>query len=189
VLETSMPVIVPADPSANVTDLLVDRVAQTPDRALFSVPDGSGGWRDISARAFHDEVVALAKGFIAAGVQPGDKVGFLAKTTYQWSVVDFALFFAGAVMVPVYETNSPSQIQWTLSDSGATSLMVETAEHVSRFDQVRDELPLIREVWQMDDGAIDALKETGTGIADEEVERRRALANGDDVATLIYTSG
>ncbi|MGW9112959.1 AMP-dependent synthetase/ligase [Microbacterium sp. NPDC055683] len=187
--ETSTPAIVPADPHANVSDLLVDRVAETPDRPLFGVPDGAGGWRDVTARAFQDEVVALAKGLVAAGVQPGEKVGFLARTTYEWSVVDFALFFAGAVMVPVYETSSPSQIQWILSDSGATALIVESAEHAARVEEVRGELPLVRTVWRMDEGAITTLSAGGAGVADAEIERRRSLADADDIATLIYTSG
>ncbi|GLJ61570.1 long-chain-fatty-acid--CoA ligase [Microbacterium barkeri] len=188
-IETSTPAIVPADPSANVADLLVERVSETPDRALFAVPDGSGGWRDVSARTFHEQVVALAKGFVAAGVQPGDKVAFLARTTYEWSVVDFALFFAGAVMVPVYETSSPAQIQWILSDSGATALMVESADHAARFEEVRGELPLVRELWRMDQDAIATLTAAGASVEDAEIERRRQLANGDDIATLIYTSG
>ncbi|WP_419775777.1 AMP-dependent synthetase/ligase [Microbacterium barkeri] len=189
VIETSTPAIVPADPSANVADLLVERVSETPDGALFAVPDGSGGWRDVSARTFHEQVVALAKGFVAAGVQPGDKVAFLARTTYEWSVVDFALFFAGAVMVPVYETSSPAQIQWILSDSGATALMVESADHAARFEEVRGELPLVRELWRMDQDAIATLTAAGASVEDAEIERRRQLANGDDIATLIYTSG
>lgn len=188
-IETSMLAIVPADPSANVTDLLIDRVAATPDRVLFGVPDGDGGWQDVTASEFHGQVLALAKGFVAAGVQPGEKVAFLARTTYEWSVVDFALFFAGAIMVPVYETSSPSQIQWILSDSGATALLVETGEHAARFEEVRGELPLVREVWRMDEGALDALADEGASIDDSEIDLRRQLANGDDIATLIYTSG
>ena len=107
--EFTIPAVVPADPDANITDLLVERVKETPNRALFAVPDGSG-WRDITAAQFHEQVIALAKGLVAAGIEPGDKVGFIARTTYDWTLVDFALFFAGAVMVPIYETSSSSQI-------------------------------------------------------------------------------
>ncbi len=117
-VQFEVPAIVPADPQANVTDLLVDRVKKTPNLALFAVPDGDG-WRDITATEFHTQVVALAKGLAAAGIEPGDKVGFIARTTYDWTLVDFAIFFAGAVMVPIYETSSPSQIAWNLTDSGA----------------------------------------------------------------------
>ncbi|MFK3678768.1 AMP-dependent synthetase/ligase [Microbacterium sp. NPDC090218] len=187
-VQFEVPAIVPADPDANVADLLVKRVEATPDRALFSVPDGDG-WRDISAADFQTAVVALAKGFAAAGIQPGEKVGFLARTTYEWTLVDFALFYAGAVMVPIYETSSPSQIQWILEDSGAIALIVESPEHFARVDEVRGDLPLIREVWQLHLGAIDSLTAQGAAVTDAEIERRRSLAVGSDIATLIYTSG
>jgi long-chain acyl-CoA synthetase len=188
VVQFEVPAIVPADPDANVADLLVKRVAATPDRALFSVPDDDG-WRDISAADFQTAVIALAKGFAAAGIQPGEKVGFLARTTYEWTLVDFALFYAGAVMVPIYETSSPSQIQWILEDSGAIALIVESPEHFARVDEVRGDLPLIREVWQLHLGAIDTLTAQGASVTDDEIERRRSLAVGSDIATLIYTSG
>ncbi|MDF2492438.1 MAG: fadD [Microbacterium sp.] len=182
------PAIVPADPDANVADLLVDRVAATPDRPLFAVPDGDG-WRDISASEFERQVVALAKGFVAAGVEPGDKVGFLARTTYDWTLVDFALFYSGAVMVPIYETSSAGQIEWILSDSGAVSVLVESAEHAARLDEVRANLPLIRASWQMHAGELDKLVAAGSSVPDDEIVRRRGLAKSADIATLIYTSG
>ncbi|WP_282847521.1 AMP-dependent synthetase/ligase [Microbacterium oxydans] len=187
-VQFEVPAIVPADPDANVADLLVKRVEATPDRALFSVPEGDG-WRDISAADFQTAVIALAKGFAAAGIQPGEKVGFLARTTYEWTLVDFALFYAGAVMVPIYETSSPSQIQWILEDSGAIALIVESPEHFARVDEVRGDLPLLREVWQLHLGAIDTLTAQGASVSDSEIERRRNLAVGSDIATLIYTSG
>ncbi|AMG84894.1 MULTISPECIES: long-chain fatty acid--CoA ligase [unclassified Microbacterium] len=187
-VQFEVPAIVPADPDANVADLLAKRVEATPDRALFSVPQGDG-WRDITAADFETAVIALAKGFAAAGIQPGEKVGFLARTTYEWSLVDFALFYAGAVMVPIYETSSPSQIQWILEDSGAIALLVESPEHFARVDEVRGDLPLLREVWQLHLGAIDTLTAQGASVSDEEIQRRRNLAVGSDIATLIYTSG
>ncbi|WP_438353210.1 AMP-dependent synthetase/ligase [Microbacterium sp. CJ88] len=183
-----VPAIVPADPQANVADLLVERVKATPDLALFGIPEG-GGWKDVSAAEFERQVIALAKGFAAAGVEPGDKVGFLARTTYQWTLVDFALFYAGAVMVPVYETSSPAQIQWILSDSGAVACIVESVAHSASLDEVRADLPLIRSVWEMHRGDLDTLASGGTGVADTEIVRRRGLANSSDIATLIYTSG
>ncbi|MFD5215229.1 AMP-dependent synthetase/ligase [Microbacterium sp. NPDC058345] len=187
-VQFEVPAIVPADPEANITDLLDQRVKATPDLALFSVPEGDG-WRDITAQDFRTAVVALAKGFVAAGVQPGEKVGFLARTTYDWTLVDFALFYAGAVMVPIYETSSPSQIQWIMEDSGASALIVESPDHFARVDEVRGDLPLVREVWQLHLGAIDTLTAQGAEVDDAEIERRRNLAVGADIATLIYTSG
>ena len=187
-VQFEVPAIVPADPEANVTDILVKRVEASPHIALFSVPDGAG-WRDITATEFQAAVIALAKGFVAAGIQPGEKVGFLASTTYEWTLVDFALFYAGAVMVPIYETSSPAQIQWILEDSGAIALIVESADHFAKVDEVRGDLPLIREVWQMHIGAISSLTAAGVAIEDAEIERRRNIAVGSDISTLIYTSG
>ncbi|KAA9135923.1 AMP-dependent synthetase/ligase [Microbacterium caowuchunii] len=183
-----VPAIVPADPEANIADLLADRVSATPDLALFAVPDGDG-WRNVSAAEFERQVIALAKGFVSAGIEPGDKVGFLARTTYDWTLVDFALFYAGAVMVPVYETSSPSQIEWILSDSGAVAVIVESAAHAASLAEVRPNLPLIRSAWQMQAGDLDTMVSAGASIPDNEIARRRKLANASDIATLIYTSG
>ncbi|MDD7962377.1 AMP-dependent synthetase/ligase [Microbacterium thalli] len=187
-VQFEVPAVVPADPDANITDLLVDRVKASPSRALFAVPE-NGGWRDISAAEFQREVIALAKGFVSAGVEPGDKVGFIARTTYDWTLVDFALFFAGAVMVPIYETSSASQIAWILTDSGATTVIAESSEHADRIAEIRATVPLVREVWTMGAGDLDTLRAGGRGVADDEIERRRNLAAGSDIATLIYTSG
>ena len=187
--EFSVPAIVPADPHANATDLLLERLHQTPDSALFALPDGSGGWQDVTTREFHESVVALAKGLIAAGIQAGDKIGFICRTRYEWTLVDFATWFAGAVLVPIYDTSAPAQIQFALDNSGASSIIVETPEHFQRFDEVRSELPAIRHVWQVDVGDLDKLAASGAHITDEEVEKRRSLAQGSDLATLIYTSG
>ena len=184
-----VPAVVTPDPDANTTDLLVDRVAQAPDDALFALPTADGGWSDVTAAEFHTQVVALAKGFIAAGVEPGEKIGFMCKTRYEWTLVDFAAWFAGAVLVPIYETSSPSQIQYILEDSEAHHLIVETAEHYSRFDEIASDVPSIGHVWQMHLGALDKLAADGTDVTDEAVEARRTAAVGTDLATLIYTSG
>ncbi|RZI90039.1 MAG: long-chain fatty acid--CoA ligase, partial [Microbacterium sp.] len=187
-VQFEVPAVVPADPQANVSDLLVERVKATPSLALFAVPDGEG-WRDVTAAEFQRDVIALAKGFVAGGIQPGDKVGLIARTTYDWSLIDFALFFAGAVMVPIYETSSASQINWILTDSGAVAVIAESADHVARIDEIRAEVPLVRDVWSMAGGGLDTLRSAGTDVADDEIERRRRIAVGSDIATLIYTSG
>ena len=183
-----MPAVVAADPDANITDLLMDRLAATPNLALFSLPR-NGQWLPVTTKEFHTQVVALAKGLVAAGIEPGDKIGLICKTRYEWTLIDFATWFAGAILVPVYETSSPSQVQWNLSDSGATAVIVETADHFARFDEVHPELADIRSVWQIDLGDLDKLVAAGVGVTDAEIERRRSLAVGDDMATLIYTSG
>ena len=186
--EGVVPPVAASDPEANTTDLLEDTVRAQPRVPLFAVPEGDG-WRDISSSEFRRQVIALAKGFVAAGIQPGDTVGFMCKVRYEFSLVDFALWYAGACMVPVYETSAPSQIQWILSDSGATRVILEDAELVSRFDEAHGDLPAIREVWRIDRGDLDRLVERGEDVADDEIERRRSLAVGSDLATLLYTSG
>jgi long-chain acyl-CoA synthetase len=189
VIQFDTPAVVPADPEANTTDLLVERAAATPDSVLFSLPTADGGWSPVTTREFHDQVIALAKGFVAAGIQPGDKVGLMSKVRYEWTLIDFAMWFAGGILVPVYETNSPTQVQWSLSDSGAVAVILETADHFARFDEVHPDLPAIGKVWQIDLGDLDKLAASGVGVSDDEIERRRNLARGSDIATLIYTSG
>ncbi|MHA3724930.1 AMP-dependent synthetase/ligase [Leucobacter sp. HY1910] len=186
--QSETPVLVPAIPEDNITDLLEQRVAKTPDRPLFAVPQGEG-WRDLSARDFHRDVIALAKGFAAAGVEPGDRVAFMCTTRFEWTLVDFALFYAGAIMVPVYETSSPLQIHWILEDSGASAMITETAEHAQRFEEIRGDVAAMQKSWRLDTGALDELRATGAEVTDEEIERRRSLAVGSDMATIIYTSG
>jgi long-chain acyl-CoA synthetase len=187
--ETYTPPVVEADPDANITDLLVDRVAATPNDALFALPTADGGWSDVSTAEFHRQVVALAKGFVAAGVKPGDKIGLMCKVRYEWTLIDFAAAFAGAIIVPVYETSSPAQLQHILTDSGATSIIVETPEHFTRFDEVRAEVPQVSTVWQIDLGDLDKLTAGGEKVADADIEKTRRIAKAKDVATLIYTSG
>jgi long-chain acyl-CoA synthetase len=183
------PAIVPADPEANTTDLLLKRLEATPDAPLFALPTADGGWSDVSVAEFHRQVVALAKGLVAAGIQPGEKIGFMCKTRYEWTLIDFATWFAGAVLVPIYETSAPAQIQFNLTDSGASALIVETADHFAKFDEVRSELPQVTKVWQLGLGDLDKLVAGGTEVSDDEIEKRRSAAKGSDLATLIYTSG
>ncbi|MEO8528745.1 MAG: long-chain fatty acid--CoA ligase [Pseudolysinimonas sp.] len=187
--ETFLPVVVQPDPDANITDLLLDRVAATPDAALFSIPTSAGGWSDITATEFHRQVVTLAKGFAAAGVKPGDKIGFMCRVRYEWTLIDFAAAFAGAVIVPIYETSAPSQVGYILNDSGANAIILETAEHFTRFDEVRSETPNVEKVWQLHLGDLEKLSNSGDAITDADLEKRRTTAKGKDLATLIYTSG
>ncbi len=187
--EYDVPAVVTADPEANATDLLIERVAATPDLALFALPTAAGGWTDVSASEFLAKVVALAKGLVAAGIQPGDKIGLMCKTRFEWTLIDFATWFAGAVLVPIYETSSPSQVQWNLADCGAIAIITETPDHFARFDEVYADLPLIRNAWKINLGDLDKLAASGAEVPDEEIERRRGIAKGSDLATLIYTAG
>ncbi|WP_086513365.1 AMP-dependent synthetase/ligase [Clavibacter michiganensis] len=185
----TMPAVVEARPDDNISDVLVHRVRTSPDAPLFSLPDGHGGWSDVTASEFHRQVVALAKGLVSAGIEPGERIGMMCRTRYEWTLVDFAVFFAGGVLVPVYETSSPGQVHWNMQDSGAVAMILESAEHFSRFDEVHPELPAVRRVWQIDLGDLDKLAEQGVDVPDAEIERRRNIAVGSDMATLIYTSG
>jgi long-chain acyl-CoA synthetase len=189
VQQKDTPAVVPASPDANVTDLLIERVKLSPDQALFATPEPDGSWKDVSASEFLDQVRTLSKGFVAAGIKPGDKIGLICRTRYEWTLIDFAVWFAGAILVPIYDTSSPHQIQWDMEDSGAVAIITETAEHFARFDEVHPDLPLITKTWKLDLGDLEKLAASGTKITDEEIERRRNLAKGSDIATLIYTAG
>jgi long-chain acyl-CoA synthetase len=189
VKESFTPPAVEADPNANATHLLADRVAATPDLAIFALPTADGGWSDVTAKQFEDQVIALAKGLVEGGIQPGDKIAFMAKTSYEWSLVDFAIWYAGAVMVPIYETSSPAQLLWNLTDSGAIGIITESPDHFARFDEIRSDAPAVTKVWQLGLGDIEKLTKAGVTVEDAEIERRRNIAKAADIATLIYTSG
>ena len=150
---------------------------------------GADGWRDVTCAQFHAEVVGLARGLIAAGVQPGDRVALMSKTRYEWTLVDFAIWAAGCVTVPIYETSSAEQVEWILSDSGAVAVVVETDRHAATVAEVRDRVPGLREVWHIESGDLDRLGQSGAQVPDERVEERRRHARADDLATIIYTSG
>ena len=187
--ETTLAAIVKHDPNATVSDLLEVRFHETPQHELFSVPRTDGGWDPVTTAEFRERVIALAKGFVAAGLQPGDKVGIMCKVRFEWTLIDMAIAYAGAILVPVYETSSPSQIAYVLADSGATSMITETAEMFSRFDEIRADVPGIGSTWRLDLGDIEKLSTSGADVTDKEIERRRNLAKGSDIATLLYTSG
>lgn len=186
--EYAVPALVATDPDKNLTDLVVDNAAQAPHAVLFSRPVG-GRWQDVTAREFLAEVTALAKGLAAAGIQAGDRVGLMSKTRYEWTLTDFAIWFCGAVTVPIYETSSAEQVQWILSDSGAVAVVVETAAHAATVAEVRDSLTSLREVWTIEAGALEEVSLAGGDIADDEITARRATLKGSSIATIIYTSG
>ena len=187
--EISVPIRVESEPRTNLTDLVVGNAADAPDAALFARKEGDGGWRDVTAREFLAEVTALAKGLVAAGVQPGDRVGLMSRTRYEWTLVDFAIWFAGGVTVPVYETSSAEQVRWILSDSGAVGVFVESEALAATVGTVRDQIPGLRDVWVIDADAVGSLGAQAADVADDEIERRRTSLSGDSIATIIYTSG
>lgn len=186
--EFSLPALyeVPAD--GNLTDIVRRNAERHPDVAVIA-RKVDGAWEDLTATAFLAEVRAAAKGLMASGVQPGDRVGLLSRTRYEWTLMDFAIWSAGAVTVPVYETSSPEQIEWILGDSGAVACVVETPAHASSVESVRGALPALKHVWQLDAGGVAELERAGAGLSDEAVDERSALAGADDPATIVYTSG
>jgi len=150
-------------------------------------------WSDVTAGAFAAEVTAVARGLIAAGVEPGERVALLSRTRYEWTLVDYAILAVGAATVPIYETSSAEQIRWILSDSGAVAVVVETARHAALVEQVRDELVDLK-VWRIEPegdepGAVERLVARGADVPESAVLERRKSVRADDLATLIYTSG
>ena len=181
---------VPHDPTTNVPGLLLARLARGASSVIFERSAGLGGsWAPVTVAEFVREVTALAKGLVAQGVEPGDRVAIMSRTRYEWTLTDFAIWFAGGVGVPVYETSSAEQVEWILSNSGASLVVVETAAHAAVVGQVRATVPAVRDVLVIDDGGLARLVADGAGVEDAEIERRRALATGADLATIIYTSG
>jgi long-chain acyl-CoA synthetase len=191
VRDISVPVLVDVPRQSNITDLVVRQAAKPSNPALFAVKAASGEWEDIRATEFRRQVEDVAKGLIASGVQPGDRVAIMARTRYEWSLADFAIWFAGAVSVPVYETSSPAQVAWILSDSGAVGAFVEAARHeaVVRDAVALEDISSLQHVWQFDGNGLDTLRTAGVGTEDAMLTERRAYAGLDDVATIIYTSG
>jgi long-chain acyl-CoA synthetase len=191
VREFSVPPLVEVPPGTNITDLVVRQAAKASNPALFSRLDASGQWQDVSATDFLADVSLIAKGLMASGVEAGDRVGIMSRTRYEWALVDFAIWFAGGVSVPIYETSSPSQVAWNLGDSGAVAAFGEAAHHedVIRQAAASEGLTALAHVWQLDGGGLDAVRAAGAGITDDELEARRSQAGLADVATIIYTSG
>jgi long-chain acyl-CoA synthetase len=188
VREISVPASYQLGPQENLTDVVVDNANRRPDLAVLSRPK-AGGWAEVTSTTFLAEVTAVAKGLIAAGVQPGDRIGLLSKTRYEWTLFDFAIWFSGAVTVPIYETSSAEQIRWILSDSAAVAVVVETSAHEAMVAGLQPDLPELKQILAIDGGAVDALGSSGATVDDDQVEQRRRSLSLNSVATLIYTSG
>ena len=186
--EFSVPATTEVGPDEALTDMLASNVAEHGDEVGLRVRR-NGQWRDVTWKEFAAQVAGVAKGLIAAGVEPGDRVALQAKTRYEWTVLDFAIWTAGAAVVPIYETSSPDQVGWILADSGATVVVVERDDHAAAVESVRDQAPGLRSVHVIDDGALDQLTHAGKDVPDSELEARRATLNAESLATLIYTSG
>ncbi|MFE2378829.1 AMP-dependent synthetase/ligase [Streptomyces sp. NPDC059398] len=186
--EFSLPALYEVPSDGNLTDLVRRNAAQHPDVAVMG-RKVAGVWTDVTAARFLTEVHDAAKGLIAAGVRPGDRVALMSRTRYEWVQLDFAIWSAGAITVPVYETSSAEQVQWILGDSGAVAVLVESDAHAATVEAVRHALPSLRHVWQIDRGAVDELRASGAEVTDETVTERSSRARANDPATIVYTSG
>jgi long-chain acyl-CoA synthetase len=182
----SVPPLVPAATEGNLTELIAHRAWFEPERVVMSRPLGDG-WQPVSAREVEAEVRATAKGLVAAGINVGDRVAIMARTRYEWTILDFAIWFAGGCVVPIYETSSAEQVDWILSDSGSVGVIVETPTH---RELVQTVLPShTKHVWTMTEDVLSVLAKAGAHISDDEIDRRRNSLTPETLATLIYTSG
>ncbi|SNT52439.1 long-chain acyl-CoA synthetase [Asanoa hainanensis] len=186
--EFSVPPVVTIGDAANLTDPVWDNAVEAPDAVQFRRRRG-GEWLDVTCGQFRDEVVALARGLVAAGIQPGQRVGLMSRTRYEWTLVDYAIWSVGAVTVPVYETSSAEQVRWMLEDSGAVALFVETDAHALLVAGIRADLPDLAEVWRIESDDLDQLRERGATVDAAVIEEQRRTSTADDIATIIYTSG
>lgn len=189
--EYAEPAVVEVEKDLNITDLLERQASEDPNNALFGRQLSPGEWTDVSAADFRQDVKALAKGLAARGVGIGDRVAIMAATRYEWTLLDFAIWYAGAVTVPIYETSSPSQIAWIVEDSGVKMIFAESDSHAKAVDRAvaQEKLETVEHLFTIDSDDLDELRSAGADITDEDIESRRSAANLDDLATIIYTSG
>lgn len=211
ITEYTEPLLSELDPASNVTDVLLARATATPDRPVYALraPSSSAaaagtgapgtlpGWDLLTAEGFLHRVKALAKGLIAGGLQPGDPVAVMSRTRFEWTLADFAIWYAGGVTVPIYETSSASQVEWILEDSGARRVFVEDAAKADLVTAVAEGSELLGsaplQVIRMDDGGavpnMVSVANAGTGVTEAELERHRTFASLADTASIVYTSG
>jgi long-chain acyl-CoA synthetase len=206
VRQHSIPALVEIPASANLAGIVTQRAADNPQQIALRRQDGTGdaaSWRDVTIGEFREDVTGLAKGLIAAGIGAGDRVALMSRTRYEWTALDFAIWTAGAVCVPVYETSSAEQVEWIMSNSGAKAIFVESAAHEEIVSGLRDRLTAVEHVWRIEDPegqaageqaegkapGLETLRTEGASVGDETVTERAAAADADDLATIIYTSG
>ena len=184
--EITIPSIIPPASAGNLTNLIAERAWFEPERVVVSRPLGDG-WQAVTAKEYEAEIRSVAKGLIASGISFGDRVAIMAKTRYEWTVLDFAIWFAGAVPVPIYETSSAEQVDWILTDSAAVAIIVETPALV---ELVKPIMPATcKNIWNITDNALATLISAGKSISDDEISKRREALKPETLATLIYTSG
>ncbi|GHD50464.1 long-chain acyl-CoA synthetase [Streptomyces mirabilis] len=189
VREVSVPPLVGQVTHGSLADIPFENATVAPNAAVLSRKNADDAWEDVTATEFAAQVLAVAKGLIAEGLAPGDRIAIMARTTYEWTLLDFAAWAAGLVTVPVYPTSSVFQVRWILQDSGAVALATETVAQASSLGPERDRIPDLRHMWVFEKGHLERLAELGQDIPDQEVAVRRGVLGPDTLATLIYTSG
>jgi long-chain acyl-CoA synthetase len=186
--EYSIPALAEIPESANIADIVARRAAEQPSAVMLRRQSADGAWADVTAAQFKDEVQSLAKGFIAAGVAAGDRVALMSHTRYEWTLIDYALLTAGAVVVPIYETSSAEQAEWILSNSQARAIIAENDTFAAMVSAARDRLPDLEHLWRLETD-LPALTAAGGEVSAETVSARTRSRGAADIATVIYTSG
>ena len=184
--EITEPLLAPARTTGNLTDALKRYATTDPSRILMVRREGDA-WNDTTAAELHALVQQVAKGFVACGIRPGDRVALMSRTRHEWTILDYAIWYAGGTTVPIYETSSVEQIEWILRDSGAVAIVVEKPHHLELFKQTSEHV--VTNSWIIDNGAIAEISAQGTGVSDDQIEARRAAVTVTDLATIVYTSG
>jgi long-chain acyl-CoA synthetase len=187
VLEFGIPALIEVPDDAGLADVVYSRAAANPDEIMLRRRADAGGWQDVTAGEFSSQVTALAKGLVAAGIEAGDRVALMSRTRYEWTLADYAIWSAGAVTVPVYETSSAEQVEWMVSDSGAKAAIAETDKHAEIIANLRDRLPGLSQVWRI--SGLDELAAAGAAVTDDQLRQQRTSRRAGDLATIIYTSG
>lgn len=174
----------------NACDDVFGWAAREPGRVTFArqaAKETGSEWTPVTAAEFADRVAAAAAGLVAAGIQPGDRIGLLAAPSLDWVTCDFAIWAAGAVTVPVYETSSLDQVRWELGDSGAVGVFAGNARYADTVR--RAALAKLEAIWELDSGGLGKLAEAGKQVAPEEITKRRGAVTSASAATIVYTSG
>lgn len=183
------PVKEPIDSDINPFDLLDNRAKRDPEGAMIEYKGDDGTWHPYSAQVFRDMVIDLAKGLVGLGVNKGDSVAIVSRTRWEWTALDMAIMSIGALTVPVYETNSASQVSWIFNDSKVTLAIAEDDGQRDKIESVRDEVPTLRNVFVIEAGGLNAIKTYGESVTDAEFWEYKEASHGDDRATIVYTSG
>ena len=186
--ESYTPALVDVGPDETALDDIVSYAAHHADDVGFRYRSGPG-WVDVTYRSFYERVRDLAAGLVAAGILPGERVALMSKTRLEWAICDYAIWQAGAVTVPIYETSSAEQIEWILYDSGAVAAFVETDGHAKIIEGLSERTPALRKTWIVDGGDLDRLVADGQHVSASVLDQRRATLNADSLATIVYTSG